>query len=240
MKKKILSLAVALVLCLSLAGCELGNKLTAFGLYSKAVKDFAEAGGYEADSTITMDMQLIKITMDMNIKQNGKNSQIVTSLNGETISTVTTVDGVMYSDTAGDKVKTTVPDVEVETDNNVLPELASTMFEGIEIEEDGENKKITLNIDDETVAELMEASGETDALLESASFKEAVMTLIFDKDNQLSEIGFKGTAEVSESGVTVSMGFDMTQTIVNYGVAPTVTIPEDADEYIEGDITDIA
>lgn len=239
MKKKILALAMALVLCLSLASCGLGDKLTAFGLYSKAVKDFENAGGYEANATITMDMQILKISMDMNMKQNGKNSAIVTSMNGETISTVVTVDGVMYSDTAGYKVKSTIPAVDTEAVSDVLPDLASSLFDNIEIEEDGENKKITLNIDDETFSELMENSGSGDAL-GAASFKDAVMTMTFDKDDQLSEIYFSGTAEISESGVTMSMGFEMTQTIVNYGKAPTVTIPEDADEYIEGDITDIA
>lgn len=239
MKKKILSLAIALVLCVSLVSCGLGDKLTAFGLYSKAVKDFAKAGGYEADSTITMDMQILKLSMGMNIKQNGKNSSIVTSMDGETISTITTVDGVIYSDTAGYKVKSALPGTDTEVKNEVLPDLASALFDDIEIEEDGENKKITLNIDDKTFSEMMKNSGSGDAL-GAASFKDAVMTMTFDKDDQLSVIILSGSAEISESGVTMSMGFEMTQTIINYGKAPTITVPEDADEYIEGDITDIA
>lgn len=234
MKKKILVLATALVLCLSLVSCGLGNKLTAFGLYAKAAKNFAEAGGFEADATITMDMQIIKVSMDMNIKQNGKNSAIVVSMNGEPISTAVTVDGVMYTDTAGYKVKSTPPVVDDEEKNNIIPDLAEALFENVEIEEDGENKKITLNVDDEAIADLMKLSGSAD-LLESASFKDAVMTMTFDKDDRLSEMYFAGTAEVSESGVTVSMGFEMTEKFKNVGSAPEVNIPEDADEYISTD-----
>lgn len=239
MKKKILSVAVVLVLCLSLVSCGLGDKLTAFGLYSKAAKDFAKAGGYEAEASITMDMQILKLTMDMHLKQNGKNSNVVVSLDGETISTVTIIDGVMYSDTAGYKVKSAILEEEAEDDSDFLPDLAESLFENIEIEQDGENKKITLNVDDETVLDIMKASGEAD-VFDGASFEDAVMTMVFDKDDQLSEILFSGTAAVSESGVTMNMGFEMVQKIINYGEAPEVTLPEDADEYIDGSVSDIA
>lgn len=234
--KRIIAIALTILIALTVfSGCAFTDKLTAAGLYAKAAKKLKDAGGFEANAQLTMDLQILKVTMDMNFKQNGDDSQTVISVSGDEISSVTTVDGITYTNQAGVKTKTMA--IKPETDEGSLsglPDLAEELLDNIEVEIEEDEKKIVVNIDSETAAKFLASTG-SDSLGNDVIFNDAVLTVIFDKDDDLSRILFSGSATATELGVTMTVGFELTEEFVNFGTAPEITLPEDADEYVSAD-----
>lgn len=250
--KRIIALTLSVViLALCLSSCALLEAATAYGLYSKAVKTIEKAGGFEADCTITMGIELLgemlEIESNMNMKQNGENSAVVTDSYGITTETVL-VDNVVYVNLAGAKTKYTVPEGDasaegeqgdVSSDIGVaeLPDLAKEVFENIEVivNDDG-TKAITISLDAESAKGLLGSMEDIEGVEEgeSVTFENIVLTMAFTDKNVLDTMSF------SADLVATVMGLDMTSVIsaeykfINFGTAPEILAPADADSYTDG------
>lgn len=252
--RRIIAIAVsAVILALSLCSCALLEAATAYGLYSKAMKTIEKAGGFEADCTITMGIELLgemlEIESSMNMKQNGDNSAVVTEAYGITTESVL-VDDVVYVNLSGVKTKYTVPESDasaegeggdISSDIGVaeLPDLAKEVFENIEVlvNDDG-TKAITIALDAESAKSLLGSMEDIEGVEEgeSVAFENIVLTMGFTDKNVLDTMSF------SADLVATVMGFDMTSKItaeykfINFGTAPEISAPADADSYTDGGV----
>ncbi len=250
--KRIIAITIsAIILALSLCSCAFLESATAYGLYSNAMKTIEKAGGFEADCTMTMGIELLgemlEIESDMNMKQNGENSAIVTDSYG-IVTEIVLVDGVVYASVGDAKIKYTVPEddyseegeeEDISSDIGIaeLPDLAKEVFENIDIivNDDG-TKSITISLDAESAKSLLGSMDDIDGLEdgESVTFENVVLTMGFTEKNVLDTMSF------STDMVATVMGIDMTSKIsaeykfVNFGTAPEISAPADADNYIDG------
>lgn len=244
MKRTVCVVLSMVILALSLSSCALFEAVTAYGLYSKAMKTIEEAGGFEADCNIEIKMNILGqevITSEkLNVKQNGDNIETTTEVEGETV-VLTVVDGVLYGRLGDEKVKFTVTpeqnDVLEDEMADVLPDFTQSLFEGIDVikSEDGK-KAITLTLDDETAKKIMDATADEESmeLSEAMSLENIFFTMKFSSKNVLESMTFDCdmTVEVLGMGLTAHMA--MEYVFVNFGEAPEISAPADADTYIDG------
>lgn len=238
--KKFFSLtAAAVLLCISLAGCTLGKKLTAFGLYSRAAAKIAEAGGFEADCDVKMSIGDLDETtaMNINIKQNGKDIEMSLASGGQNISRTVIIGRDLYLETAGDiKLKYALPESDtaaVESVADGLPKLAEDVFESVDVAENDEDgtKSVTVNISGETAAEMFGSFGQSG--LEGMSFDSAEITMYFNKNDDLDSMKATAVGKMTVLGFELGVGVDADYRFVNFGEAPVIELPEDADEYTD-------
>ena len=57
--KKAAIILMAVLTLASLSGCEFINVTTAYGLYSRSMEKIEDAGGYEADCTMSMTFDIL-------------------------------------------------------------------------------------------------------------------------------------------------------------------------------------
>ena len=239
LSSRIFAVAAAVVIAAaSLSGCSLGKKLTAFGLYSRAASKIANAGGFETDCDITFgmrDLEIASVTMKMNLKQNGSDSQYTLMQNGSPVSTTTVIDRELYTDTAGVKLKYTLPEDAVSknvSEISALPKLAEEVFDSVDvIEDESGGKSVTVNITGETAGQLL--GDLTGSGFESLSFESADVTMNFNGENDLEGMTVTAKANVTVLGFT--LGADMTADyrFLNFGEAPKIGPPEDAEDYLD-------
>lgn len=250
--KRIIAVIVSVtVLALSLSSCALFDAVTAYGLYSKAMKTIEEAGGYEADCTMVMGIELLGETLEiessMNMKQNGDDSAVVTDSYGIVTETVL-VDGVVYVNLSGVKTKYTVPEHDVNADGDEsdvssdigiaeLPDLAKEVFENIDVitNEDG-TKAITLALDAESAKSLLGSMEDIEDLGEGEeiAFENIVLTMCFTEKNVLDTMSFSADIVASVMGITLDSSITAEYKFINFGTAPEISAPSDADSYIDG------
>lgn len=243
--KRIIAVILALTLVIGMfSGCALKKKLTAFGLYTKAVNTIREAGGVEADCAVVMDLSLLSVEIDMHIKQNGDDSEITVLMGGEQVSKTTTVGNMVYSDTAGIKIcypKLDLEDILNRDDDDseedsesfsAIPKLAEDLFSNIEIieAEDG-SKALTIQIGADTISTLL---GSVVDAIDAVSFENAELTMFFNADDEITSMHLDGDAKMNISGFAMTVNMTVDYTFINLGIAPTVTVPEDAEDYLFG------
>lgn len=245
MMKKIIALVMVLALALSLCSCGLLEAATAYGLYSKAMKTIEKAGGYEADCAMIMTMALLgeelEIAYDMNVKQNGENMEMAMDLEGVSTEMVM-VDDIVYMNVSDQKIKYTVPSEEMgeEIANSMgsanLPDLAKDFFENIDVikSEDG-TKTITLALDNDTAKEIMGIVGDqSEELGGTVELENIFLTMKFTEKNVLDKMTLDCDMTVTTMGVDIDVHMAVDYQFINFGTAPEVNVPEDADAYIDG------
>lgn len=244
--KRIACIVLSMViLALSLSSCALFEAVTAYGLYSKAMKTIEEAGGFEADCKMSMSMdilgQAVETSYDMNIKQNGDNMKMTMEILGAVTETVVIGDTV-YAKIGNEKIKYVAVTEEqneiLESEmNDVLPDLAESVFEGIDVikSEDGK-KAITLTLDDETAKKLMGAMADEESmeLSEAMSLENIFFTMKFSSKNVLESMTFDCDMTVDVLGMGLTSHMALEYSFINFGEAPEVLAPADADTYIDG------
>lgn len=243
--KKIIALIMVLALALSLCSCAFLEAVTAYGLYSKAMKTIEEADGYEADCSMAMTMALsgeeIEIAYDMNVKQNGDNMKMSMQLEGVSTETVM-VDDVVYMNVSGQKIKYTVPSEEMSEEiadsmgSANLPDLAKEFFENVDVikSEDG-TKAITLALDNDTAKEIMGIVGDqSEELGGTVELENIFLTMQFTEKNALDKMTLDCDMTISTMGISMTVHMAVDYKFINFGTAPEVGVPEDADSYIDG------
>ncbi len=237
--KRILAVLLAAVLALSLCSCELAEKLTAYGLYAKAVKTLEEAGGFEANGKISIGFESagISMDMDMHIKQNGERIATEVGLFGIT-ATTTYIDGFVYMETLGQKIKYSVP----EEDKEQFTQSAGTagMFKlgeesfdsDVVVNEDG-TKSVVVNVPAEILQDALASAG-----TEDITFDTVVCTFNFDESNTLASVLLTCDAKYNIMDASVNGKVSVEYNFVNFGTAPTVEVPE-GDYKDGGSYTDI-
>lgn len=249
--KRIISVILSvIILALSLSSCALFEAVTAYGLYTKAMKTIEKAGGFEADCTMVMGIELLgevlEIESTMNMKQNGDNSATVTDSYGVKTETVV-FDGVVYSNVSGVKTKYPVPeddesteDEESDVASNIgiveLPELTKEVFENIEVtmNEDG-TKAISIALDAESAKSLLGSMEDLESIGEGedVTFENIVLTLGFTEKNVLDTMSFSADIIASVMGIELDSNISAEYKFVNFGTAPEISAPADADSYID-------
>lgn len=236
--KRIIAVILVFTLALgTLSGCALKKQLTAFGLYSKAVNTIREAGGVEAECVAVMDLSLLSVEIDMNIKQNGENSEITVAMGGEQVSKTTTVGGTVYVDAAGTKTRYPKPDaVGSGNEMSAIPKLAEDLFTDIEIVEDEDGgRALTVAIGSDVLASLFDAA---DGAFDGASFENAALTMYFDPDDNIKSMHLDGDAVMEVMGFSMTVNMLVDYTFINLGTAPEINSPEDAEDYILIDMSE--
>ena len=242
--KRILSVGIALVLCASmLCGCELGDKITAFGLYTRAMKTIRNAGGYEIDCVVSIDFDIalldgLDLAMNMNLKQNGDNSQVSVIIGDETtVMTTTRIGDDIYVSTGILKQRFTANDSYTDSDKidiSAVPKITEEIFDTVEVirNEDG-TKSLVMEIDGSYVTSFLgEIAG--DRLGEEAdiTFDDAELTMNFDSKGNLEGMVLACDAVYKILGFPISGTITADYTFINFGTAPEILPPEDADSYI--------
>lgn len=244
--KKIACIAVAMViLALSLSSCALFEAATAYSLYSKAMKTIETAGGFEADCKMNMSMNILGeelvTSYDMNIKQNGDNMKMTMEVEGLETETVVIGDTV-YAKIGDEKIKYIAKTEEqaaiLESEmSDIVPDLAESVFEGIDVikSEDGK-KAITLTLDDETAKKLMGALADEESaeLSESMSLENIFLTMKFSEKNVLEGMTFDCDMIIEVLGMKMTSHVALDYVFVNFGEAPEISAPADADTYTDG------
>ena len=231
--KRIIAVVLTLTIALAaLSGCELSNKLTAFGLYTKAVNTIREAGGFEAECAAVIDLALLSMDVDMSIKQNGGDSEIVVSMLGDEVSTTTIVGDMVYVDAAG--IKTRYPKPVSESSGNevsALPKLAEDLFTDIEIVKDENGgKSLTVFIGADVLDTLFGSAMSSDVI--AMTFEDAGLTMYFDPDNNIESMHVDCDAKMDLAGFEMSAVMSLDYTFINLGTAPEINAPENADDYV--------
>ena len=239
MKTRILILFLAIACILSFAACK---KDTAASLYTNAMTTMEEANGLEAKVCMKMTMEMAGETqsqdMDMVIKTNGNNMYMTME-----DYVITYVDGVLYTDMGEfGKTKETVSLEEFKeqygsiSSTTDFPELTEEALKDVELVEDGDNRSFTVTLDAATmksyVNELMgDMMGADDSI--DLDIKNIVLTPTFDKDDNMTKMIMKMEVSYNMEGLgEMKMSLDMTFEFVNFGTAPTITAPADADSYV--------
>ncbi len=248
--KRIIAITLsAVILAFSICSCALLEAVTAYSLYSNAMKTIEKAGGFEADCTITMGIELLgemlEIKSDMNMKQNGDNSAVVTDSYGIVTETVL-VDDVVYLNLAGVKTKYVVPESDpsaeegdISSDIGIaqLPDLAKEVFENIDVivNEDG-TKAITISLDAESAKSLLGSMEDVEGVEdgEAVEFKNIILTMGFTDKNVLDTMSFSADMVATVLGIDMTSKISAEYKFVNFGTAPEILAPADADSYIDG------
>lgn len=230
MKKRLI--CAALIIAIMLGGCGLGSKLTAFGLYSKAVSDIKKAGGLEAECVITADLGIASMETTMHMKQSGDVSETVMYVGGEEVSRALTYEGYVYTLTAdGSKTKEKVDESKIEAVDGI-PKLAEELFDGVEVIETETGKAVTVSVGGDVLGDLMGSADE----MSSIEFSDAVLTMNFNEDNEIQNMLM--TADISVAlpiaGAEMSLDAKMTADyrFINLGEKPEIEVPGDLGEYV--------
>lgn len=231
MIKRIISIFLAVLMLLTvLSGCGLKKKLTAFQLYMGAADAIRKAGGMEAECSALFDVGIISLSMDMHIKQNGKDSEFTVLMGGEQVSKTTTVGGTVYSESAAGKFCYPVPEGSGRTDFSGVPALAKELFDNIEIfETDDGGSEITVSIGVDTINSMLGDAGNS---LDFLRYDNAVLTMYFDADDNITSMYLTCDADISSAGITMSVEMTIEYRFINLGTAPEIAVPDDADEYV--------
>lgn len=249
---KFITILITTLIILSLTACAFTDAVTAYSLYAKAAKTINKAGGYETDCIMTMSFDILGSDMsqsfNINTKQNGKNSQVTSSLTGTEIIT-TRIDDTVYVETNNSGIKYNINpsnsgDSGISTDKS-FPKLSKDLFEGIEVNKnEGGKRSITVTADSETVSEFLAGYFGNDESL-SASIGNMTFTFTFDKKGNLEAMNINCDMVITVMGMSLNGKIIADYTFVNFGAAPEITLNlpeesyEDGGEYNGNDIGNI-
>ncbi len=252
--KKLPALLMSGFLVLSLASCQSPSQNPAEA-YKAACEKTAALTATEYDASLSAQMEAsgisMNIDMDIGMKLDMKDKQspkmaldFSTTLFGQSVDgTLVCTDGTCYISSMGEKSKFayTAEDLtSVGLDKGMSVDL--TLPEGTEI---------TTKQEDGNTVYCFELSGEE--LKSSNSFLMDSLTESMGADNQIGTIACEMSVNnegyvvrqvlsipitTSQSGVEMTMNMDLDMKLVNYGDKVSITAPEDASSYPEGDAVD--
>ena len=249
--KKAISIIIAAVIVISaLTGCTAGSKLTAYELYSKAVNDIREAGGYEVNSimTTTYEGELFadaNTTMELNTRQAGNISSVSVGYDGETVTTTILGEDV-FIDTPESKMRYKLTSgqkpADVAPERNAIPEIGEDLFEGVEvIKNDDGSKTFTITASGDHINSFTNNQSLADLLasdIGDMSIENIEVIFVFDKKDTIVSIEITEKIVVSYSFISINSTLHNIYTFVNVGTAPKIETPnpddyEQVDSFLE-------
>ncbi|MCC8196039.1 MAG: hypothetical protein LIO49_04410 [Ruminococcus sp.] len=235
--RKLISIVLIATVTLCLGGCSFFDTLTAYGLYSRAVSKLEKAGGYDADCVMSISFDILgeMLTSEtvMNIKENSTGTQIVTEMDGETITSTYTDDKVYveYGDTLIFYTVTDSDSTESIGDAN-LPKLTEDIFDNISVvKNDDGTKQIAIVLESEDAESIL---GSFVADLDDLTFDDIIYTMIFDSSNDLYMMTLSCSASMGVLGYTITGYVTAEYTFIDFGTAPEFDLGHDESEFEDG------
>lgn len=233
--KRVAAFLAAAVMALSLCGCELFARKTAYEIYSEAVNTMNEAGGFEADCKISVAMSVTSVDMsidfNMNMQMNGENAKIYIDYVDDTEMVTSLFDGYTYLE-IGDEIKFKVKneDDEFMADEGILPTLTEEMLEEVELveNEDG-STSFTVEISYEDAESLLNLTEEGMEVVPDS----IVLSMTFDENDVIKSMKLEFDVTMEEEGVAYTGTESVECEFINVGTAPEIKLNYSEDEYID-------
>lgn len=234
--KRVAAFLMAAVMVLSLSGCELFARKTAYDLYSGAVNAMNEAGGFEADCKISVATSVASVDMsidfNMNMQMNGENAKIYIDYVDDTEMVTSLFDGYTYLE-IGDEIKFKVKnedDDEFMADEGILPTLTEEMLEEVELveNEDG-STSFTVEVSYEDAENLLNLTEEGMEVVPGS----IMLSMTFDENDVIKSMKLEFDVSMEEEGVAYTGTESIECEFVNVGTAPEIKLNYPEDEYID-------
>lgn len=259
MKKRIVSLLLALCvfcMCGLLASC---NQLSTFVVVSQALEKTAKLDSMEAKMEMEMEMSMmgmdITVPIDAEVKAKGLQgdnpvslSDISTSVLGQTVEMVMYQEGDWAYYVVDDmKYKTNIAEAEAETDytgvvTGLLQKLPEGLLEGIELvdNEDG-SQTMSLELSGEQFTEIYAdildtTSAQYGDSISKFEISDASISITV-KDGYVSVFDMAFTMDMTVEGVETSSDVVYKVSYLNPGQEVTITPPEGYQDFEEMDLT---
>lgn len=233
--KKAAAFLMAAVMALSLSGCELFARKTAYEIYSEAVNTMNEAGGFEADCKISVAMSVASMDMSfdfkVNIQMNDDDVKISLDYLNDTEVVTAMVDGYTYLELGDIKFKTQTEDGDEPIDNEgILPTLTEEMLEEVELveNEDG-STSFTVEISYEDAENLLNLTEEGMEVVPDS----IMLSMTFDENDVIKSMKLEFDVTMEEEGVAYTGTESVECEFVNVGTAPEIKLNYSEDEYID-------
>lgn len=234
--KRVAAFLMAAVMVLSLSGCELFARKTAYDLYSGAVNAMNEAGGFEADCKISVATSVASVDMsidfNMNMQMNGENAKIYIDYVDDTEMVTSLFDGYTYLE-IGDEIKFKVKnedDDEFMADEGILPTLTEEMLEEVELveNEDG-STSFTVEVSYEDAENLLNLTEEGMEVVPGS----IMLSMTFDENDVIKSMKLEFDVSMEEEGVAYTGTESIECEFVNVGTAPEIKLNYPEDEYMD-------
>lgn len=233
--KRVAAFLMAAVMVLSLSGCELFARKTAYDLYSGAVNAMNEAGGFEADCKISVATSVASMDMSfdfkVNIQMNDDDVKISLDYLNDTEVVTAMVDGYTYLELGDIKFKTQTEDGDEPMDNEgILPTLTEEMLEEVELveNEDG-STSFTVEISYEDAESLLNLTEEGMEVVPGS----IVLSMTFDENDVIKSMKLEFDVTMEEEGVAYTGTESVECEFINVGTAPEIKLNYSEDEYID-------
>lgn len=251
--KKITAALLCMAMVLALAGCK-GKEPNE--IYDEASKKTAELTSMDADYVMDMSMtqgeETMDISMDMNMKIDGINTDSMrylmdgtTSTMGQNIDTFMYYEnGYCYMEAMGQKFKYAMDLDEMSaqiTQSLGSASMDSSYLQEITAKKDGDNQILTFTADaskmDSYVQDVMGSLGNSMPGMDQMdySIKEVSGESVVNKEGYFSSAKVKMVMEMTVEGETVSMEIAVDMVYHNPGQTVEFAAPEDLDSYEEVD-----
>ena len=239
--KRATALLLTLAIVFSFTGCQLAELFSAYWLYSRAAKKLERAGGYEADCSMSMSFDILGESIEaanivMKLMLNDGNSKTVTYFKDETV-TSTVLDGFVYVDYAGEKIRYTVTDsdsdsADIYSGMAIAPKLEKEVFEEVEaVKLENGDRSITVNLNEENAMELLGSFMEG---VDSVSLKDIAFTVVLTPKGEIRTTSVDCNAVMELLGMEITGRVSAEYSFINFGEAPEITLDSPAEEYIDG------
>ena len=233
--KRVAAFLMTAVMVLSLSGCELFARKTAYDLYSGAVNAMNEAGGFEADCKISVATSVASVDMsidfNMNMQMNGENAKIYIDYVDDTEMVTSLFDGYTYLE-IGDEIKFKVKneDDEFMADEGILPTLTEEMLEEVELveNEDG-STSFTVEVSYEDAENLLNLTEEGMEVVPGS----IMLSMTFDENDVIKSMKLEFDVTMEEEGVAYTGTESVECEFVNVGTAPEIKLNYPEDEYMD-------
>lgn len=233
--KRVAAFLMAAVMVLSLSGCELFARKTAYDLYSGAVNAMNEAGGFEADCKISVATSVASMDMSfdfkVNIQMNDDDVKISLDYLNDTEVVTAMVDGYTYLELGDIKFKTqTEDDDEFMADEGILPTLTEEMLEEVELveNEDG-STSFTVEVSYEDAENLLNLTEEGMEVVPGS----IMLSMTFDENDVIKSMKLEFDVTMEEEGVAYTGTESIECEFVNVGTAPEIKLNYPEDEYMD-------
>lgn len=233
--KRVAAFLMAAVMVLSLSGCELFARKTAYDLYSGAVNAMNEAGGFEADCKISVATSVASMDMSfdfkVNIQMNDDDVKISLDYLNDTEVVTAMVDGYTYLELGDIKFKTQTEDGDEPMDNEViLPTLTEEMLEEVELveNEDG-STSFTVEVSYEDAENLLNLTEEGMEVVPGS----IMLSMTFDENDVIKSMKLEFDVTMEEEGVAYTGTESVECEFVNVGTAPEIKLNYPEDEYMD-------
>lgn len=247
--KKTIALLLALLCAfsaLALTSCD----ASAYDLYTKGVKTFTEAKSADVKMTTTAKMNLGGSTSNttttvVNVKMNGKNFSMTSDMFN-----IVYVDGILYNSITlgGESMKTKSAVSEEDAlkalggDSSVAPDdmfptITEADLKDVKIEKKDGKKTITTALSDSAIKKITDSmadgSGDETTAAGSVSVKDVMMTVSFDKKDQVTDLRLTFKMSLSVMGQKVDAEMDILMEVNSINKTEEIKAPADADQYKE-------